>query len=100
MDNPVSANRNHDTYRQFGYEVVPDQVSGYPGPLAGILSAMSAVSTPYILTVPCDTPNIAPDLWMKNATGRTVGPDALLQATAAALEIVEVKMGATRSDAP
>jgi hypothetical protein len=32
--------------------------------------------------------NIAPDLWMKNATGRSVGPDALLQATAKALEVV------------
>ena len=39
----------------------------------------------------CLAGNIAPDLWMKNATGRTVGPDALLQATAAALEIVEAQ---------
>jgi hypothetical protein len=35
--------------------------------------------------------NIAPDLWMKNATGRSVGPDALLQATAKALEVVKVE---------
>jgi len=33
--------------------------------------------------------NIAPDLWMKNATGQAVGPDALLHATARALETVE-----------
>jgi len=32
--------------------------------------------------------NIAPDLWMKNATGQAVGPDALLQATQRALEMV------------
>ena len=36
----------------------------------------------------CLAGNIAPDLWMKNATGKPVGPEALLQATANALEIV------------
>lgn len=30
--------------------------------------------------------NVAPDLWMKNATGSAVGPEALLVATARALE--------------
>jgi len=39
----------------------------------------------------CLAGNIAPDLWMKNATGRSVGPDALLHATARALEVVAVK---------
>ena len=39
----------------------------------------------------CLAGNIAPDLWMKNATGQAVGPDALLKATAAALEIVAGK---------
>jgi hypothetical protein len=29
--------------------------------------------------------NIAPDLWMKNATGSPVGPEALLHATERAL---------------
>ena len=36
----------------------------------------------------CLAGNIAPDLWMKNATGQAVGPDALLSATARALDIV------------
>ncbi len=36
----------------------------------------------------CLAGNIAPDLWMKNATGQAVGPDALLKATASALEMV------------
>ena len=35
--------------------------------------------------------NIAPDLWMKNATGSPVGPDALLKATARALDFVATK---------
>jgi len=32
--------------------------------------------------------NIAPDLWMQNATGHSVGPEALLQATQRALEMI------------
>ncbi|MEJ2274404.1 MAG: hypothetical protein P8Y01_07485, partial [Woeseiaceae bacterium] len=36
----------------------------------------------------CLAGNIAPDLWMQRATGRPVGPDALLNAAAAALEVV------------
>jgi len=37
----------------------------------------------------CLAGRITPDLWMENATGRPVGPDALLDATAAALALVE-----------
>ncbi len=33
--------------------------------------------------------NIAPDLWMKNATGQPVGPEALLEATGKALTVVQ-----------
>ena len=33
--------------------------------------------------------NIAPDLWMKKATGAPVGPAALLAATEKALEVVK-----------
>ena len=34
--------------------------------------------------------NIAPDLWMINATGKPVGPKALLQAAASALDTLKV----------
>jgi hypothetical protein len=39
----------------------------------------------------CLAGNIAPDLWMKNATGSAVGPDALLQATASAIETLDTQ---------
>ena len=39
----------------------------------------------------CSAGNIAPDLWMKKATGQAVGPDALLKATAGALDAVAVE---------
>jgi hypothetical protein len=35
------------------------------------------------------TGNVAPDLWMKKATGAPVGPEALLAATAEALPVIE-----------
>jgi len=35
--------------------------------------------------------NIAPDLWMKNATGAPVGPDALLEATSRALDALKAE---------
>jgi len=37
----------------------------------------------------CLAGNIAPDLWMKNATGHPVGPEALLHATESALDVVQ-----------
>jgi hypothetical protein len=36
---------------------------------------------------------IAPDLWMKNATGSPVGPEALLSATERALATIEREEG-------
>ncbi|MFQ5995855.1 MAG: molybdenum cofactor guanylyltransferase MobA [Acidiferrobacterales bacterium] len=58
----INANRNQERYQAFGYEVVPDKVGEYFGPLAGMASAMEATSTKYILTVPCDSPLISDDL--------------------------------------
>lgn len=58
----ISANRNLDAYRRFGYPLVSDSLEGFQGPLAGILSAMDAAPTPWLLTAPCDGPFLAPDL--------------------------------------
>lgn len=58
----INANRNHDRYSSFGYPVVADEVQGYLGPLAGVLSGLKAATTEFMLTVPCDSPLLAPDL--------------------------------------
>lgn len=58
----ISANRNIETYARYGFGVVQDAAPGFQGPLAGILSAMRAAQTPWILTLPCDGPTPAPDL--------------------------------------
>jgi molybdopterin-guanine dinucleotide biosynthesis protein A len=58
----INANRNQETYGRLGYPVIADQLDDFQGPLAGFASAMAAASTPWILTVPCDGPFLAPDL--------------------------------------
>jgi molybdopterin-guanine dinucleotide biosynthesis protein A len=52
----ISANRNLEAYRAYGFPVVEDRPGGYSGPLAGMASGMRAATTPYLLTVPCDCP--------------------------------------------
>lgn len=61
----ISANRDLDRYAGFGYPVVADTLPDHPGPLAGILSGMLAATTEYVLTVPCDTPLLPPDLMLR-----------------------------------
>ncbi|MGH8592484.1 MAG: molybdenum cofactor guanylyltransferase MobA [Gammaproteobacteria bacterium] len=58
----INANRNQDQYAQFGYPVIADEIQGYCGPLAGIASGMQAAGTDYIVTSPCDSPFLPPDL--------------------------------------
>ncbi len=58
----ISANRHQEVYRTFGCRVVGDDAAlQFRGPLAGILAAMDAVETPYLLTAPCDSPLLPPD---------------------------------------
>jgi molybdenum cofactor guanylyltransferase len=58
----VNANRNLERYSALGFPVVPDVMEGFLGPLAGILSGMRAATTRYVVTAPCDSPLIGPDL--------------------------------------
>jgi len=58
----ISANRNRERYEHFGYRVVPDVLGSYLGPLVGVASAMQAATTPYLLSAPCDSPLLPPDL--------------------------------------
>lgn len=58
----INANRNHNKYSEYGFEIVSDELSGYHGPLAGMASALNIIQTPYMLTAPCDSPFIPDDL--------------------------------------
>ncbi len=63
----INANRSHDRYAQFGHSVIADAEDGYLGPLAGILAGLRAAQTEFLLCVPCDSPEISPDLAAKLA---------------------------------
>ena len=57
----INANRNQDEYvRLCNCPVIADGIGGYAGPLAGMASALSAIETKYLLTVPCDSPLLSP----------------------------------------
>jgi len=58
----INANRNLASYESMGVLVWPDEVPDYAGPLAGILAGLAHCETPYLVTVPCDTPNFPLDL--------------------------------------
>ncbi|NML86745.1 molybdenum cofactor guanylyltransferase MobA [Polaromonas sp.] len=60
----VNANRNLAAYESFGVPVWPDStgLGEYAGPLAGFMTALERCETPYLLTVPCDTPLFPADL--------------------------------------
>ena len=63
----INANRNLGAYDSMGVPVWPDAGaaaggSDYPGPLAGFLAGLEHCETPYLLTVPCDSPNFPADL--------------------------------------
>lgn len=61
----ISANRNIDRYRAFGFAVVldaEDNLEAFPGPLAGILAGLRAAPTPWLAVAPCDAPFLPADL--------------------------------------
>jgi len=67
----INANRNLDSYRSMGIAVWPDEIPDYSGPLAGMLAGLAHCTTPYLVTVPCDTPNFPLDLVARLARGLT-----------------------------
>ncbi len=58
----VNANRNLSAYESFGAEVFPDTMADFAGPLAGFLTGLERCETPYMVSVPCDTPLFPDDL--------------------------------------
>ena len=69
----ISANRNLDTYRAFGYPVLPDKTEGFAGPLAGIARGLLDAQHELILSAPCDTPFLPDDLVARLLAGLHAG---------------------------
>ena len=68
----VCANRNLDAYAQYA-PVVTDPEDGFRGPLAGIAAALAACTTPWLLTVPVDAPDLPLDLAQRLADASESG---------------------------
>lgn len=88
----INANRNLGAYESFAVPVWPDALPDYPGPLAGFLTGLEHCETPYLVTVPCDTPHfpldfverlsqalLAEDADIAMAATREPGPDGALR---------------------
>lgn len=58
----VNANRNRAAYEAFGAPVWPDLLPDFAGPLAGFMTGLAHCETPYLVTVPCDSPLFPLDL--------------------------------------
>jgi molybdopterin-guanine dinucleotide biosynthesis protein A len=71
----INANRHLDQYSAFGVPVHADTLPDYAGPLAGFVTALGQCHTPYLVTVPCDSPLFPTDLVARLA-------DALVHAQA------------------
>ena len=78
----VNANRNLTAYEAFGAPVCADTVAGFAGPLAGFLAGLAHCRTPWLLTVPCDTPRFPADLAQRLASAAQAQGAAIAMAMA------------------
>lgn len=58
----INANRNIADYEKYSVNVVADSIDGFQGPLAGFEAGISAASTQWVFTCPCDSPMQSPSL--------------------------------------
>jgi molybdopterin-guanine dinucleotide biosynthesis protein A len=58
----VSSNADPAPFRELGLTVVPDVLSGFRGPLAGIHAGLAAFPHDYLVTAPVDVPLLPRDL--------------------------------------
>jgi len=86
----ISANRHLSDYRRLGFPVLPDALPGFPGPLAGILAGLSALSAladesgghdaddAWLLAASGDSPWLPIDLLERLAAGLAPGQTAAM----------------------
>ena len=58
----INANQNLEAYRALGYRVIPDEIGGYAGPLAGLHRGLTEAAHELVATAPCDSPFLPADL--------------------------------------
>ncbi|HLO93179.1 MAG TPA: molybdenum cofactor guanylyltransferase MobA [Burkholderiaceae bacterium] len=72
----ISANRHPEAYAALGVPVLADSLPGFLGPLAGLLTGLLACETDWLLSVPCDSPALVPDLAARLAAALDQAPGA------------------------
>jgi len=65
----INANRNLEEWRGYGEPVVSDAIGDFSGPLAGVHAGLLVCTTPWLVTVPCDSPFFPHDLVARLAAG-------------------------------
>jgi molybdopterin-guanine dinucleotide biosynthesis protein A len=88
----INANQNLAAYRAFGEPVVPDAMPDFAGPLAGLQTGLMHCTTPYLVSVPCDSPLLPTDLVQRLAHA--------LREYGAELAVAETGEGPTRQRHP
>ncbi|WP_095143844.1 MULTISPECIES: molybdenum cofactor guanylyltransferase MobA [unclassified Pseudomonas] len=58
----ISCNRNLDRYAPYADQLVHDDNSDFPGPLAGIRAGLKAARHPHLMVLPCDVPRLDAEL--------------------------------------
>jgi molybdenum cofactor guanylyltransferase len=85
----LNVNKKLEQYQKFNLPILIDAMTGFLGPLAGILTALNKIETDFLLIVPCDAPfvslNLAEKLFKEmqsqNALGAVVHDGERLQPT-------------------
>lgn len=58
----INANQNIEAYARLGYRVIPDEIAGFAGPLAGLHRGLTEAAHGLVATAPCDSPFLPRDL--------------------------------------
>jgi len=58
----INANQNVERYAALGHRVIPDEIAGYAGPLAGLHRGLTEAAHDLVATVPCDSPFLPLDV--------------------------------------
>ena len=58
----INANQNVERYAALGHRVIPDEIAGFAGPLAGLHRGLTEAQHGLVATVPCDSPFLPRDL--------------------------------------
>jgi len=85
----ISANRNIEQYSRYGWPVLSDAPDAARiGPLAGWLTGLQHCLTDWLLSVPCDSPLLPPDLQARLAAG-AIAQNARMAVAMAASDLSE-----------